>query len=345
MIAACVDVSEPHPIELEWAELWRRSVDATPFQSPDWLIPWQRCFGTGASFVITVRDERRLIGLVPCVVEETAQGRTLVLMGGGISDYLDALIEPGRECAALDRVMALLSHHGAQWDVCEWTCLRPESPLLEMGSLPGWADTIAPLDVCPALRLHPGTNGLPESVPPRHRARIEYYRSHAEKAGSMRVESATEQNLDALVGELFRLHALRWRGRGQPGVLDGDVIEAFHREAARRSLRSGMLRLYALRVGADVIAVFYGFTHGKRAYFYLSGFDPEFKNLSPGTLIVAHAIEAAAREGAEEFDFLRGREPYKYWWGAEDRLTYRRALQAPERCRTHEAENRSSRYL
>lgn len=28
-------------------------------------------------------------------------------------------------------------------------------------------------------------------------------------------------------------------------------------------------------------------------------------------------------EGAEELDFLRGREPYKYRWGAEDRATFR----------------------
>jgi CelD/BcsL family acetyltransferase involved in cellulose biosynthesis len=51
--------------------------------------------------------------------------------------------------------------------------------------------------------------------------------------------------------------------------------------------------------------------------------------LSPGTQIVAHAIEEAVREGAEEFHFLRGGEAYKYAWGAVDRqntaLTLRRA--------------------
>jgi Acetyltransferase (GNAT) domain len=43
-------------------------------------------------------------------------------------------------------------------------------------------------------------------------------------------------------------------------------------------------------------------------------------------LVIDYAIRAAVREGAAEFDFLRGREAYKYRWGATDRLTYRRRL-------------------
>jgi CelD/BcsL family acetyltransferase involved in cellulose biosynthesis len=35
-------------------------------------------------------------------------------------------------------------------------------------------------------------------------------------------------------------------------------------------------------------------------------------------LALGHAIEAAKAEGAASFDFLRGREPYKYAWGARD---------------------------
>jgi CelD/BcsL family acetyltransferase involved in cellulose biosynthesis len=78
-----------------------------------------------------------------------------------------------------------------------------------------------------------------------------------------------------------------------------------------------------------VIAAFYGFADtrpGGTTYAYHSAFDPLFEDLSPGTLIIAHAIEEALREGAVRFDFLRGREPYKYLWGTQDRATLRREL-------------------
>jgi hypothetical protein len=51
--------------------------------------------------------------------------------------------------------------------------------------------------------------------------------------------------------------------------------------------------------------------------------------LSPGTLLIAHAIEEVIREGAAIFDFLRGQERYKYFWGAGDAWSFVRRLTAP----------------
>ena len=90
-----------------------------------------------------------------------------------------------------------------------------------------------------------------------------------------------------------------------------------------------MLRLYRLVIGRKLMAVYYGFAHGGRAYAYLGGFDPDEPRLSPGALIMLHAIEAAIDEGATEFHFLRGGESYKYAWGARDRWNTARTLRRP----------------
>jgi CelD/BcsL family acetyltransferase involved in cellulose biosynthesis len=103
-------------------------------------------------------------------------------------------------------------------------------------------------------------------------------------------------------------------------------VQRFHREAARAMLRAGMLRLYALLVAGRLAAVLYGFRDRRRFYYYLAGFDPALGKVSPGTLVVGHAIEEAAREGAGDFDFLRGQEAYKYLWGAQEQCNYRRRL-------------------
>lgn len=111
-----------------------------------------------------------------------------------------------------------------------------------------------------------------------------------------------------------------------PGVLAAPRDREFHRAAAHALLQHGVLRLHALRLGGRIIAALYGHHGHRRTYFYLSGFDPDFAALSPGTQIVAHAIEQAAQEGAVAFDFLRGREAYKYRWGALDRANARRRM-------------------
>ena len=121
-----------------------------------------------------------------------------------------------------------------------------------------------------------------------------------------------------------------------PGVLDDRSVLAWHREAAGLLQDAGLLRLHGLRRDGEFIAVLYCLmdlapAHERRCYYYLGGFDPRLRTLSPGTLLIGHAIEQAIIEGAAAFDFLRGGEPYKYRWGAVNEPSYTLRV-GPERC-------------
>ena len=108
--------------------------------------------------------------------------------------------------------------------------------------------------------------------------------------------------------------------------LANEAVRSFHAEAAPALMALGALRLYALRLDERIVAALYGFIAKGRFHHYLAGFDPDLGKLGLGTLIIGHALEQAAREGAEVFDFLRGSEAYKYRWGAVDRPSYGRRL-------------------
>ena len=68
-----------------------------------------------------------------------------------------------------------------------------------------------------------------------------------------------------------------------------------------------------------IVGVLYGFWWQGTFAAYQSGWDPRFARHSIGSVLVLHALERAADEGAHTFDFLRGSEPYKYRFGARDR--------------------------
>ena len=77
-----------------------------------------------------------------------------------------------------------------------------------------------------------------------------------------------------------------------------------------------------LSVGTRTIAVFYGRAAGRWCGYYLAGYDREWGGRIPlGKLTLAIAIEVALREGACEFDFLKGAERMKYTWPVRDRAT------------------------
>jgi CelD/BcsL family acetyltransferase involved in cellulose biosynthesis len=172
---------------------------------------------------------------------------------------------------------------------------------------------------CPVLALPDSAAALATIVPRKMLRDVRQGASRAEAAGGVRIEATDGDTLASMLDDLFRLHEARWRTRGEPGVLADPAVQEFHRDAARALRAEGMLRLYRMRNGGAVAAVYYGFAWRSRSYAYLGGFDPDMPRLSPGAQIMRYAIGAAIAEGCAAFDFLRGGESYKYAWGAVDR--------------------------
>ena len=110
-------------------------------------------------------------------------------------------------------------------------------------------------------------------------------------------------------------------------MLEDDAVRRFQRSALPQLAAAGLTRLYLVSIAGQIAGAYYGLSHRDRAYGYLTGFDPAFAHESPGTLLVGHAITEAQREGARELHFLRGRESYKYLWGARDRWNQRRSFE------------------
>src|SRR5436190_2266228 len=94
------DARDLEELRVQWLELWRRCPHATPFQSPDWLLPWWRNLGTGTRLrVVTLRGgERRLLGVAAFAIPDAVGSRLEIqLLGTGVSDYGDVLAEPDQE--------------------------------------------------------------------------------------------------------------------------------------------------------------------------------------------------------------------------------------------------------
>ena len=317
----------------EWERLWLSIPTTTPFQRPEWLIAWWRHIGQGRLLTNSVRNGAgQLVALFPFYVYTPPEGgpRSLFPLGIATTDYLDALVLPGMEAAAMELPFTTCRATCGR-DVCDWPQLRPGSPLLAASGPPGWDSCVEPAEPCPALRLPASPAALGERVSGKTLRDLRSHRRRSMAFGDLSWEIAQRDTLGEIFDALLRLHAARWAKRDEPGVLASPTVQAAHREALPGLLRAGLLRFHALRLDGEIVAALYGLVDppghaGRRVYFYLSGFDPRLERLSPGLLLVGQAVDAAIAEGIAHADFLRGREAYKYFWGAEDMPTYRRRL-------------------
>jgi CelD/BcsL family acetyltransferase involved in cellulose biosynthesis len=316
-VEALTSTQELQALAPEWSALVARSPLMTPFQDPKWLLGWCSAFQPRRLCVLTARSSGRLVAMLPLCVPEDGELQPLKWLGVGISDCLDAIADPPHAQAALVAMLGWLHRRETRVML---DALPPQSPLLGLELGPAWARHLFVQQVCPVLSLPRGAT--PSGVlPPKLAERIAYERRRAQKAGVVMIE-ADLSSLPRLLAGLVRLHTARWRSRGEAGVLADERICGFHQAVAPGLLATGALRLFGLEKGGELIGALYALIAPTEVLFYLAGFEPSARALSPGHLLVAHTIDQALAAGARALNFLRGPEPYKYAWGAVDRPSF-----------------------
>ena len=313
------DCNSLRALRSEWTQLWERCPQLSSFQRPEWLLSWAEVFLPSRLCVVEVRRHRTMCGLAPMFCYERGGERVLAPLGAGITDYLDWLVQPEIAGEIIPKILECFANCDEPWDCLDMPDVRECSVLTKHGQIL----SVPPVShqVCPALQLPNEASELRALMSERQRKNLRTARNRTQRAGAAQIEIANERTLPEFLQALLHLHSTRWQQFGMPGVLSEECVQTFHERSAPELLRAGVLRLYGLRFEGDLIAVLHTLSDSDTIYCYLQGFDPKYSFFSPGMQVIAAVIEDAIREGKRTVDFLRGAEPYKYSWGAGDRLT------------------------
>lgn len=307
-----------------WRALWWQDPQATPFQSPEWLLPWWRQFGQPDLRAVTISKSGEPMGFLPFYIyrEPHTGARQLLLLGVGTTDYLGGIFS---SACMQEHVQAALNLLRADedWDVMYASQLLPHSKLFQafQQSLDSNAHPFD-AEACSRMRAVP-ISDLPQKI----RRNAMYYRNRAMRAGRLEFAIANGSNWEESFDALQHLHRERWDDRGQTGVLSDGRVLRWHREALPKLECRGMLRLCSLRLNNEVIGVLYSLIDPpsrptRTQYVYLTAYSIRHAELRPGTVLLAMAIENAAKEGVQVIDMLRGEEAYKRNWHMERIPTY-----------------------
>jgi CelD/BcsL family acetyltransferase involved in cellulose biosynthesis len=269
---------------------------------------------------VEVRRADRLVAIAPLQIYPKDGKRILAFMGGGVSDYLDVVVDPAVEDESLRAILDVVCREPA-WDLMQLTDLPEHSPLFQHwpNGLPSHREVH---DHSQVLDLPAGIGKLSCVIPAGKYKSLRNARSRLSRAGEFAIEVATRETLDECLAATFQLHESRWKETGFGGVLSESSVQAFHRLVAPQLIDRGILRLYILRLKGRIIAALHTLFEWDVAYLYIHGFDPAFRFQSPGAILFAAAIEDALGFGLHRIDFLRGREAYKMSWGCHELSTF-----------------------
>lgn len=316
----------------EWDAVLSRSSRPAPFLSRRFLVPWARTFASGHDKRVCrwQRGGRAEGFLFLC---RCGVGPGWELLGGEqVSDSLDAVVAAGSEAQFWRELLA--DERGVPFpgEPLRLPNLVEGSPTLsvlpELCAEAGVAFRLEEMDRAPFVPL-PG--GFEEYLgllgrKERHELRRKLRRgAEAMPRLAYRVTSARGE-LDRDFASFVSLHR---RSNPEKERFMDDRMERFFREVAEGFFSAGRLRLAFLSDGETDLAAAFHLEWDGAILLYNSGFDPRVREISPGLILLARCIEDAIRRGCREYDFLRGRERYKYDLGGRDRIVYRATIRRP----------------
>ncbi len=301
-----------------------------------WLSTWWDVFRGGRQlYLLLARDGEKLVGIAPLLKRRVRKFgislRRIEFLASGeleadeiCSDYLDFIIETGRERETLDAFLGFLGRDRG-WDELLLTDIAGEStslaPLRELGQARGWSFETTREQTCIWVPLPATRAELLTSISSQKRKRLQKDRRTVAERG-MRIEKVDSRDgFESAFEVLVELHQERWVSRGFPGSFSSEKFLRFHRELAPKMLDAGWLQLWTLWQEDAPLCAVYDFVYGGKIFHYQSGFSArETPLLQPGMLIRDYALEEGMARGLSECDFLKGEVGgYKMSWGGQTR--------------------------
>jgi CelD/BcsL family acetyltransferase involved in cellulose biosynthesis len=313
----------------DWNTLLARSRSNTLFLTWEWQTTWWRCLGEGDLWLLAWHDEGRLVAIAPLYLHRDGAGlRRFDLVGCvEVSDYLDLIVEQGREQAVYSALLDWLHSDACPgWDVTG-LCNLAETSLThrllpELAAGRGLEAVTTLEDVCPLIQLPDSFETyLQEILSKKQRHEVRRKLRRIEEEATVRwyvVDSTSDlsQEIDAFV----RLHRL---SKQEKHGFMTEEMEAFFRAIMQTLHAAGWLHLAFIEVNGAKAAAMLSFIYDGRLLVYNSGYDPaSYAELSPGIALTTRVIEDAIQRGLRVFDFLQGNEVYKYRFGAHDTAVY-----------------------
>lgn len=306
----------------DWAELFAADDRATPFQSPAWARAWWRYWSDGSRpWLVAVRDGRRLVGLAP-LRSRRLLGMRVLRAYEEPGDYWDVLARPEQRKEVEEAVGRELQRRRGAWDALVLSRLTHESSTATSLERCGLR-TIRQFSVaCPALALPDSFDAYLATLPRDRRSNIRRRLRKLDR-GELELRPATVEGLPGAIGRWQALRIRQWRAMGKRMMPEHaqQRFRDFLVEATTELVPAGLAVVWEFLRAGEVVGSFINFCDARTFYHYLGAFEPELSHLSLGNVATAEGIRSSIAAARSHYDFGRGSEPYKYWYGAADRLS------------------------
>lgn len=296
----------------EWSALAERQ-SASPYLRPEWVAAWWQAFGVGELRLLTVRRNRRLVGLMPvawhrgCVRSltnyHTPQSGLLADDAGVAYSLAQKLFAGNPRRVSLAGMPPL----GGGLNACRRAALEA-----------GYRIWVHPYQTSPYLSIEGNWAEYEARHGERPRDGLHRKLRRLGRRGQVSLDIVRGgERLTAALQKAFAIEALGWKGARGTAIRSRPETMGFYTAIARWMAARGKLRLFFLCLNGEPMAVLYALVENSVCHLLKSGYDPGYRQFSPGSLLMRSVVEHCCATGLRRVEFHGDADPYKLCWTSE----------------------------
>jgi CelD/BcsL family acetyltransferase involved in cellulose biosynthesis len=298
----------------EWDELADRA-GSPPFARPGWFDAWWRAFGAGTLEIVALRRGAELAAVLPL---QRRRGALRSLTNWHTPEFeLVAADAPAREAL----LRGVLERARTPILLGMLTSGRPDASIVPAAATAaGMRMLVRTIERSPYVRLDADWDEYERALPRRRRSELRRRRRRLEEQGALALDVADgTERLGELLAEGFAVEPSGWKADEGSAIVSHPETQAFYTAVARWAAPCGLLRLAFLRLDGRPLAFHFTIEDGRSAYQLKGGYDPGYRALAPGTLLIRAMLEWGFARGLRTYEFLGEDEGFKLDWTAEAR--------------------------
>jgi len=306
------NLSEIAGISRQWDELLARSSCNKAFGSPEWYLASCRIQDFLRPYLMTAVRGAELICILPLALD--------LRTGMGVFPHLendtnDALVR-GDDPAPLADLLEYALSDGSVCRQIRLSKLKPDSQCVRAAALLNGNSNI---ECCfRDIKLYRSIK-LPSTFDEYLASRGKLFRRNVRRAlrgnhgNGLAIREVYSHDVQPReLAEVF-LHLILDRHRKRC-AFHHEHAQSFAREVLPSIFSQGSLRAFAMLNKEKIVAIDLYLSDGHGLVAWNGGFLAEMERTSPGTTLIAFAIQQAITSGLDELDFGEGEEAYKQSW-------------------------------
>ncbi len=291
------------------------------FVLPGWLRVWWSIFSNeSAPYICGVRDNDRLIGIAPLLL----QGGEARFMGDpDVCDYQDFVVTPGRGPDFFEILLDHLKQQGITR--LDLSPIRPDSSvftdLVRVARNLKCEMSCDHEDVTFELELPATWDEFLGKLTgkQRHEVRRKLRRLHE----AAKIKYRVVEDVEEVEEEMETFLALFGLSRTDKAAFMTSQMASYFHALAEAMARANLLKLFFLDLEGTTAAAVMCFDYNSTVYLYNNGYDGRFSSMSVGLISKVLSIKESIQRGRKKYDFLKGTEEYKHRLGGKPVPLYR----------------------